>query len=408
MADRVHLSREELYERVWAESLRTLAPTFGLSDVGLNKLCRRHDIPTPGLGYWAKVEHGKRVTRIPLPPAKTASRDPVLVYRPRAEERVGHKQGLLAAWIARDQALECRVTVSSGGPLRHRLTTATEPQLRASAPDAQGWIVPPHGSLAVRVSHEQRARALDIMDALLTACEARGWSVHTEPIPARRPRPATPEWYPGSAWLTRAPEKREAETGVRIVGQMVWFSVVELSTMVAPTEVEIRAYRRQFPGVSGEPPWQKKPSGELRLEITHHLGVALRRRWTDSEKQRLEDQLNGVLTGMVRIASALRASALHSALSRRRETLRERRRRDAQLRREALERDIAQLKRGMKRWRWQTSARAFLAMLRAEAARRGIVAEDFGRWLTWAEQYVENRGMDKFFAEWGNEGSDGA
>ena len=84
----------------------------------------------------------------------------------------------------------------------------------------------------------------------------------------------------------------------------------------------------------------------------------------------------------------------------RRETLRERPRRDAQLRREALERDIAHLTLGMKRGRWQTSARAFLAMVREEAARRGIVDEDFVRWFAWAEHHVETRGPDKFFADW--------
>ena len=138
----------------------------------------------------------------------------------------------------------------------------------------------------------------------------------------------------------------------------------------------------------------------MRLEISHHLGVSLRRRWTDSEKKPLEDQLNGVLAVMVRIAAAIRVSELQATLSLRRETLRDRRRCDAQLRREALERDIAHLKLGMKRWRWQTSAGAFLAMVREEAARRGIVDEDFVRWFAWAEHHVEKRGLDKFFANW--------
>jgi hypothetical protein len=150
----------------------------------------------------------------------------------------------------------------------------------------------------------------------------------------------------------------------------------------------------------GDPPWHTTPSGQLRLEITHHLGVSLRRRWADSEKKPLEDQLNGVLAVMVRIAAALRESKLQSVLSLRRETIRERRRRDAQLRREALERDIARLKLGVKRWRWQTSARAFLVMVREEAARRGIVDGEFVRWFAWAEYHVEKRGLDKFFANW--------
>ncbi len=44
-------------------------PKYGLSDVGLAKVCKRHDIPRPPVGYWAKVEHGKKVRRPKLPPA---------------------------------------------------------------------------------------------------------------------------------------------------------------------------------------------------------------------------------------------------------------------------------------------------------------------------------------------------
>ncbi len=54
----IKISRIDLYERVWTTPLRTLAKEFGLSDVGLAKLCRRHGIPLPGRGYW--VRHAVR------------------------------------------------------------------------------------------------------------------------------------------------------------------------------------------------------------------------------------------------------------------------------------------------------------------------------------------------------------
>jgi hypothetical protein len=50
----VTLTRQELYERVWAEPLDTLAKEYGLSNVGLGRACRRHDIPVPPRGYWAR------------------------------------------------------------------------------------------------------------------------------------------------------------------------------------------------------------------------------------------------------------------------------------------------------------------------------------------------------------------
>jgi hypothetical protein len=56
-----------------------LAKEFGLSDVGLRKICVKRDIPTPPPGYWAKLNFGKPVKKMPLgPPGKDVS-DRVLV-----------------------------------------------------------------------------------------------------------------------------------------------------------------------------------------------------------------------------------------------------------------------------------------------------------------------------------------
>lgn len=60
-------SRQELYDLVWSEPLKKLAPRFGISDVGLAKACRRIEVPVPERGYWAKVRAGKRADREPLP-----------------------------------------------------------------------------------------------------------------------------------------------------------------------------------------------------------------------------------------------------------------------------------------------------------------------------------------------------
>jgi hypothetical protein len=48
--------------------MRTLAPKYGLSDVGLAKICKKHRIPRPGLGYCAKKDAGKPVKQPPLRP----------------------------------------------------------------------------------------------------------------------------------------------------------------------------------------------------------------------------------------------------------------------------------------------------------------------------------------------------
>ncbi|MGE0006417.1 MAG: hypothetical protein AB7S92_12580 [Parvibaculaceae bacterium] len=64
------MTRQELYDLVWKEPLTHAAKRFGISDVALRKTCVKHNIPTPPLGYWAKVAHGKKGVQPALPQAK--------------------------------------------------------------------------------------------------------------------------------------------------------------------------------------------------------------------------------------------------------------------------------------------------------------------------------------------------
>lgn len=50
------MKRSELYAKVWATPMSRLAIELGISDVGLAKACRRHAIPAPPRGYWAKLK----------------------------------------------------------------------------------------------------------------------------------------------------------------------------------------------------------------------------------------------------------------------------------------------------------------------------------------------------------------
>ncbi len=60
MAEEITISRQELYDMVWSKPVVKIAKEFGISDVGVAKICKKMNIPKPGLGYWAKKEFGKR------------------------------------------------------------------------------------------------------------------------------------------------------------------------------------------------------------------------------------------------------------------------------------------------------------------------------------------------------------
>jgi hypothetical protein len=64
------MKRSELYEKVWSAPMTKLAKQLGISDAGLAKTCRRHDVPAPPRGYWAKLAAGHKPPRTPLPTPK--------------------------------------------------------------------------------------------------------------------------------------------------------------------------------------------------------------------------------------------------------------------------------------------------------------------------------------------------
>lgn len=73
------LSRQEIYDLVWSEPIKTIASRFGISDVAFRKKCVKALVPTPERGYWAKIEAGKPATQVPLPKRAPGQDDEVLI-----------------------------------------------------------------------------------------------------------------------------------------------------------------------------------------------------------------------------------------------------------------------------------------------------------------------------------------
>ena len=63
--------RDSLYREVWANPVRTVAQQYGISDVGLKKICVKLGVPTPPLGYWARVAAGQIIPKPALPRLKS-------------------------------------------------------------------------------------------------------------------------------------------------------------------------------------------------------------------------------------------------------------------------------------------------------------------------------------------------
>lgn len=61
------ITRKELYDLVWTETMTSICKRFGLTSDKLRKQCKSMGIPTPPNGYWSKLKYGKAPEIIPLP-----------------------------------------------------------------------------------------------------------------------------------------------------------------------------------------------------------------------------------------------------------------------------------------------------------------------------------------------------
>lgn len=71
-------TRKQLYDLVWSKSLTQLAKEYSISDNGLRKICKKHNIPLPKMGHWQKMQYGKKLEIIPLP--KVADNKEIQIY----------------------------------------------------------------------------------------------------------------------------------------------------------------------------------------------------------------------------------------------------------------------------------------------------------------------------------------
>src|SRR3569833_2191675 len=185
----IKYEREILYEEVWAEPVVAVAKRYGISDVGLRKICKRLGVPLPPLGHWAKVQAGRKVTRPNLPSHKgetsySSNRyeddSPPTPPAPEPEAVIQQK--------AYEALPEHHIVVRDTLDGAHRFVKATEKGFRKPQIGGNGVIAWPRGTcvLDIAVSAENQSRALLLVDALLTAMQTRGFKVYAQ-TPEGRP-----------------------------------------------------------------------------------------------------------------------------------------------------------------------------------------------------------------------------
>ncbi len=81
IAQVITFQRDQLYDEIWSVPILQLAKQYGLSDVGLAKICTKMKIPRPPRGYWAKRSYGQPTTKPILRPAPADTPTEITVDR---------------------------------------------------------------------------------------------------------------------------------------------------------------------------------------------------------------------------------------------------------------------------------------------------------------------------------------
>lgn len=374
----VTCKRQYLFEQVWTEPVTKVAKRYGLSDVGLAKVCRRYHIPLPGRGYWQQVEKGCAPARPALPALEenqwkgTFDRETIIFRVPKATtpgQQLPEAAELNPKIQAEsDPANKIIVTAELESP--HPYIKLTKAALREARTDERGVLRPRAPCLDMRVSKNAVDRAFRVMDSILKVAVARGYDLNLEKT-----------YYNGE-------KSNEVVTNVIILGEKLEIGLEEIIERSdhRPTEAEKKKQGKH----SWYTPWPRYDfvaTGRLVLKIRNIWSAGLRKSWADGKQQRLEECLNDFFATLLKAALEKRADRLESerreaerrALMERQAEL-ERQRREEEERFQGLVKDA-------KAWRQSNEIRSYVdAVRKATIEKHGTISPDgeIDRWIRWA------------------------
>jgi len=181
------ITREKLYEEVWAEPMTKVAARYNVSSSFLARVCKGLNVPRPERGYWAKLAVGKAPPKPALPEARPGdelewSRD----GEPRRVARALPKPPEEAAQSARH--------FRRMRPARHELLVGAREHFQAGRESDSGYLRPTKRRVVdVFVTRGMLDRALDVANTLFLALEDRGHRVTFAPFDQHLQRPIVDE-----------------------------------------------------------------------------------------------------------------------------------------------------------------------------------------------------------------------
>ncbi len=173
------MTRQDLYDLVWKESMLSLSKKYSISGTGLKKKCKVLDIPVPEMGYWAKLQFGKTGGRKTPLPAFDGDQT-VTLYLREENDPMNESRNEILKQLESDESLKITVPEKLVNP--DKLIAAVKDDIfkRRVWNKNEDIVYNSSGYLNIRVSPKNIHRALLIMDTLIKVLKQRGHSVTIE------------------------------------------------------------------------------------------------------------------------------------------------------------------------------------------------------------------------------------
>lgn len=290
------LTRKELYDIVWSKPMTHLAKEFALSDVALHKICKKHDVPSPPLGWWAKKAAGQRVKQTPFPRLKKGISDKITIYSGelRAEPE------LILTARERARVFTSAITMDADPPANRIVERTIARLLRGK----------PHGISGI-VSIEEPGLI----------------KIGVAPASAERLRLVLNRLAAVAMTMKIKLVSTEKSAAFECEGELIYFNVTEFSQRhkYIPTEedkaAEIKRHEENELKYGREvwqsysrimkspfPEWYYKPTGKLNFEFgnLYLRDYRPRRAYRDAKTQRLENMGGEIAVGIATFAAAIK------------------------------------------------------------------------------------------------------
>ena len=350
------ISRQELFDLVWSRSITQIATDFGVSTTGVAKACKSLNVPTPPSAYWARLRHGKKVSRPALPAAGTGEAD-TTTFGQWLEER----RRLLGAFKPK------LIEVPPMGSSRvHPVIRETRVAYRNGGIDRiYGTLQAKAGTNHVKMFLTPVCldRALDILDRLVWVLERNGFTFEESKKAPHEIRPVY------------ASTRTELDFGVREA---------------------LERYERDLTPEEKKQPllwdrWRFRGTGRLRVTLNEVYPEGVRKIWRDEKAGGLEGMLGKIVEGFVICARGKHEQELESQERLRRLDEEARLREETEQRRLEEEKRYAAFREAARRWAEARTLRAFRAACEVrwrQLRPNGVLTEDEEKWLRWADAVI--------------------